>query len=371
MRALLLVLIFSLVGCSYIETTREVGHKGRARVNPYLAAERFLEDFGYTVRNDPGWPELDDPLGMVVLPASVLTADGYIEALESWVEWGGHAVITLEHGEGYINDWSRGGSFGSWYAEEEPDAFDAWMARLGYTVEGGEQEDSFKSPKAGEFVRLRGRRYEVWMESGVRIKPGDGKGRLLISRNLGDGRLTIVSDARPFRNRYIGDYDHAELLKTLMELSEYGTEVVFVRNASLSFWSLLWSRAWPALIALILLVAFWLWKNLPRFGPLDAHEDSRALRAYDHHLEALGDFHWRLDRGQGLLRPLRESILERTQALAMASGRRDADMFGLMAERSGISRERAERAMTFERARDSASFTRLVADLQSIHTSIP
>jgi len=371
MRGMLLCLVVLLASCSYTETTREVGYKGRARVNPYLAAERFLEDFGYTVRNDPGWPDLDDPLGMVVLPASILSADGYIEALEGWVDWGGHAVITLENGEGYINDWSTGGGFGAWSSEEEPDAFDAWMERLGYTVEYGEEVDSSTPPKTGEFVRLGGRRYEVWMDSEARLKSKGGKGRMVISRNLGDGRLTIVSDARPFRNKYIGDYDHAELLKALMALSEYGTEVVFVRNASLSFWSLLWSRAWPALIALILLVAAWLWKNLPRFGPLDAHEDSRALRAYDHHLEALGDFHWRLDRGQGLLRPLREGLLERTQALALASGRRDADMFGLMAERSGISRERAERAMTFERARDSASFTRLVADLQSIHTSIP
>ena len=32
---------------------------------------------------------------------------------------------------------------------------------------------------------------------------------------------------------------------------------------------------------------------------------------------------------------------------------------------------RAERAMTFERARDAGSFTRLVADLQQLHLSIP
>lgn len=371
MRWWLLVMACLLANCTYVETTREVGHKGRARVNPYLAAERFLEDYGYRVRNDPGWPDLDEPLGMVVLPASILSADGYIEALESWIEWGGHAVITLEHGEGYINDWDGGRRGGAWNDRETADAFDAWMKRLGYGVESEDLDASFKSPKAGEFVRLKGRRYEVWMESRSRITTQGGKGRTMVSRELGEGRLTLVNDARPFRNRYIGDYDHAELLLTLMELSEYGDEVVFVRNASLSFWSLIWSRAWPAMLVLLLFVAAWLWKNLPRFGPLDAHEDSRALRAYDHHLEALGDFHWRLDRAQGLLRPLREGLLERTQALALASGRRDADVFGLMAERSGISRERAERAMTFERARDSASFTRLVADLQTIHTSIP
>jgi hypothetical protein len=193
----------------------------------------------------------------------------------------------------------------------------------------------------------------------------------LASTEFGGGRLTVVADARPFRNRYIGDYEHASLLAYLAELSPDHGSIHFIRNASLSFWALLWERAWAFVVGLLALTAFWLWKNLPRFGPLDSKEAAGTLRAYDLHLEALGDFHWRLDRGEGLLRPLRQSLLERAHRLALASGRADLDVFELMAGRAGISRERAERAMTFERARDAGSFTRLVADLQQLHLSIP
>lgn len=311
---------------------------------------------------------------MVVMPASVLTADGYVDALERWIERGGHAVILLEYGESYRSDWAEAGLGFDWVPTEEETAFDLWMERLGYSI-GSEGSDdgpkASKSSKASESVRLRGQTFEVWMESDAKVTTPRGETRALVSRELGRGELTLVSDARPFRNRYIGDYDHADLLLGLAELGRYGVEIAFVRNASLSFWAMLWAKAWPALIGLIVLVGAWLWKNLPRFGPIDSQQENGVLRAYDHHLEALGDFHWRLDRGEGLLRPLREGLLERTHALAISSGRKDVDVFELMSERSGIPRERAERAMTFERARDSASFTRLVADLQSIHTSIP
>lgn len=371
MKWILPLLVLLLAHCDYVETTKETGHKGKARINPYLAAERFLEDYGFEVRREPGWPKLDYELGMAIMPASVLTADGYVNALEQWIERGGHAVVLLEYGESYRNDWADTGPGFNLLLEEEENAFDMWMERLGCSIGEREAVSGSKSAKAAESVRVQGEDFEVWMESRSTITTPEGDHEVVASLELGRGVLTLVSDARPFRNRYIGDYDHAALLLRLMEMSRYGDGVAFVRNASLSFWAMLWSSAWPALIALIALIAAWLWKNLPRFGPIDTQQDAGSLRAYDHHLEALGDFHWRLDRGEGLLRPLRESLLERTHALALASGRRDADVFELMSERSGISRERAERAMTFERARDSASFTRLVADLQSIHTSIP
>jgi len=217
-----------------------------------------------------------------------------------------------------------------------------------------------------ESVTLEGDEFEVLMEGWGTVGESG-----IASRELGDGRVTVVSDARPLRNRYIGDHQHAALLLRLAELSPYGSTVTFVRGASLSFWTLLWDRAWPAMLALVALVVFWLWKSFPRFGPLDSVDRDKTQLAYDHHLEALGDFHWRLDKAEGLLRPLREQVLERAQHLAFTTGQRDADLFELIATRAGLTRERAERAMTFSKARDPGSLTRLVADLQAIHLSIP
>lgn len=358
MRWLAVLMALTLIGCEFVETTRDVGHKGPARINPYLAAERFLESYDYEIRNRPGWPLLNDELMMVVLPVSVLEAQGYVEQLEGWVEEGGHAVILLENGESYLSDWGPGMA---WRPDVElPDAVEAWFEELGLEV-GKRDEDAIES------VTLEGGDYEVFMEPQL-VVGGEGSG--IATRTLGDGRVTAVADARPLRNRYIGDHQHAALLLRLTQLSPYGSAIAFVRGASLSFWTLLWERAWPAVVALVALVLFWLWRSFPRFGPLDSVDPESGQLAYDHHLGALGDFHWRLDKAEGLLRPLRDQLLERAQHLAFTSGQRDADLFELIATRAGLTRERVERAMTFSKARDPGSMTRLVADLQAIHLSI-
>jgi hypothetical protein len=105
-------------------------------------------------------------------------------------------------------------------------------------------------------------------------------------------------------------------------------------------------------------------------GPIEAAELPSPLRGYDHHLEALGDFQWRLDCGASLLAPLREEILERGNRLLARTGRLDSDVFGVFAELAGIPRERAARAMSEPAPPDASTFTRTVSDLQLILKSL-
>ena len=137
--------VLLLAGCSFKEETKEVGHKGIARVNPYLAAQRFLREYGFVVREDRGWPELDYSLGMAMVPASVLSAEGYVADLSNWVEDGGHAVILLERGESHISDWNEGGSFGFWFEPEESDPLDRWVQDLGWSLKNGLDDEDESS----------------------------------------------------------------------------------------------------------------------------------------------------------------------------------------------------------------------------------
>jgi hypothetical protein len=124
------------------------------------------------------------------------------------------------------------------------------------------------------------------------------------------------------------------------------------------------------LLGLAAVLVIWLWRSLARFGPMEAAAASSPLRGYDHHLEALGDFQWRLDKGTALLAPLREQIIENGQHLAVKSGRRDADFFAFLAERAGLPRERVARALSETSPADAAVLTRTAADLQTlIHTT--
>jgi hypothetical protein len=120
------------------------------------------------------------------------------------------------------------------------------------------------------------------------------------------------------------------------------------------------------LLGLAALVLLWLWKNLTRFGPLEAEAPPPVLRGYEHHLEALGDFQWRVDRAASLLAPLREQITELGQRVSASAGRRDDDFFQFLADRAGLPRERVFRALAEAAPADSSILTRTAADLQQL-----
>ena len=42
MKLLVMALALALTACEYTEVEREIGYKGKARINPWLAAERFV-----------------------------------------------------------------------------------------------------------------------------------------------------------------------------------------------------------------------------------------------------------------------------------------------------------------------------------------
>ncbi len=367
MRLLLfLIAALLLAGCKPAPTRdREIGYKGKARLDAYLAAGRFLERYGYTVESKPGWPKLDDGAAMVILPAAVLTTESYVREMSAWVADGGHVLCLLDRAESYHDDWGSFSRLGFDEDEELSEPLAKWFSNCGITV----SRNSTPKPKADKPVEVGGEPFEIDAESTTGISIGGGPATVFGQIPYGDGIITVLTDARPLRNRYIAERDHAAFLLALTRESPFGGKVIVVRDAALSLGTLLWRHAWPALAGLFALTVFWLWKNMPRFGPLRREEARSVMRDYDHHLEALGDFQWRLDKGAAMLRPLRDSVIERAQRVSAAT-QRGIDLFDWIGERAGISRERAERAMTHERPPDATSFTRVIADLQKIHLSL-
>jgi hypothetical protein len=360
-RLIIILLCAILAGCSGGHTTRkrEIGYKGKARLNAYLAAGRFLEKNDHFVISKSGWPELDEDVAMLIIPASVISSKAYAEELRDWVSAGGHLLCLVEQAESYRDDWghsiraSRGG-------DAVTQALTDFFKDAGLELEHGEKIEAQK-------LQVDDAHYEVFAESSAGVKLNGGERSTMGQANYGDGLITVMTDARPFRNRYISDHDHAALLLALVDASPHLGSIAIVQDASLSLWSLLWRHGWPALIGLLAMTIFWLWKNMPRFGPMRREQEPTNLRDYDHHLEALGDFQWRLDKGASLLRPLRDSVLERAQRQAE---HHHGDLFEWIAQRAEITRDRAQRAMTHERPADATTFTRVLADLQKIHLSL-
>jgi len=357
-RLLLGLLLVAASGCGGQYEEREIGYKGRARVNPWLAAERFARSYDFQVESLAAWraPAAGDAVWFV--PASILNNGSFIRRVEAWARTGGHLVVLLEHAAAETNDWQ------TLDPELSPAATLLEMLdRLGIEVKEDPSDDHVAEPGVGE-ITLENDEFEVAAKARATVAMHGTTPGVFASTRAGRGRVSVLTDARPLRNRWIGEHQHAEFLLALMGATEREGAVVFVRGSGLSFWAMVRRHLWPVLCGLALVLALWLWKNLSRFGPLEAAAAPSAPRGYDHHLEALGNFHWRLDRAAVLLAPLREQILERGQRLCMRSGRLDDGLLQLLAARSGLPKERVARALADAAPADTLLATRIVADLQ-------
>lgn len=348
----------ALTACDYTEVKREIGYKGKARVNPWLAAERFCEPYDGGVRSLATWtvPGAEDSVWFV--PAGILGNESFTRQMESWINDGGHLVLLVDHANAETNDWSPGAR------TLPPDpALLGMLERAGIKLEHSPTaRDSAKAAK----IKFQGESFNVDVTSDSTVSRLGGKPRVFVSLKQGEGRLTVLTDGRLFRSRWIGEKDHAELLDALVRSTGNAGNIGFTRGSALSLWSLLGEHLWPVLIGLGVLMLLWLWKNFSRFGPMEAATGDSTLRGYDHHLEALGDFQWRLDRATALLAPLRAQVVERGQRMSQRSGHRDDDFFQFLADLAGLPRERVFRALAEVSPADSAVLTRTTADLQKL-----
>lgn len=353
-RLLLAVMALSLTACDYVEVTREIGYKGKARINPWLAAERFTTRMGYETLSVGTWNAPDWEDAVWVLPATVLGNESYIRQAEEWVRGGGHLILLIENADAETNDWGGHGA----RPELQP-AFDSLMERIHLQLE---KSTAAKSDE----IEFDDEVYEVDAKSNCSVKDEDGNTGVFASAEIGDGRVSVLTDARIFRNRWIGDHDHAAFLDALIGSTEYDGAVVYMRGSGMSFWGMMRRHLWPVLLGLGVWLLLWLWKNLTRFGPLEAANVPSELRGYEHHLAALGSFQWRLDRAASLLAPLRTQVMELGQRESIGAGRRDDDLFLFLAERAGIPRDRVFRALVEAAPADPSILTRTTADLQQL-----
>jgi len=353
---LMAVAMLALTACDYTEVEREIGYKGKARIDPWLAAERFVERMERHVRPVISWTDPQATDAVWIVPASVLGNQSFTRRMEQWVMGGGHLIVLVEYADQESNDWAE---------DHRPptleNAFLSLMKRHGF---------DFKQPAAAttdtfaEEIVFKGRTFKVEARSMATVALAGGKPGVFASRAIGAGRATVVTDGRIFRNRWIGDNDHAALLDALLNAMPHRGMVGFMRGAGLSLWALLREHLGPVMAAFGLWVLLWLWKNLARFGPLEAAAPPPVMRGYEHHLEALGHFQWRIDRTASLLAPLRQQIIDLGQRTSTRAARHDENFHQFLADRAGLPRERVSRALADVPPTDPAILTRTAADLQ-------
>ena len=339
-----------------VEKEREIGYRGKARINPFLAFERFVQKYHeQDVIIQHSWQELDHTQSMIFFPADLLSSQLSVDQVSDWVHEGGHAVFLFDHTEMHRNDWP-----GYEESVDLPKALKDFLEeQLDVKIEQAKSEEKYQE------VSLDEETFQVNLRSRWKIIDEDHKTHGMRCFECGDGLITLITDARLMRNRTINEEQHIELISNLLQWQREG-DIIFMRGVGISFFGLLWQKGWMVLVALAVLIAAWLLRHMPRFGPQERQLREDQIRAYDHHLEMIGDFHWRLDRAAALLQPLRVELQDICHQWQSKHGRLDESLFSVMATRAELPMDRVERAMTELHARDNLIFTRTVADLQHI-----
>lgn len=422
-RHCLLLAAFLLCACDghWEDVEKVTGYKGKARVNPFLAAECLLDALGHDAHGAKSLAKMPPHDAVILISGENGLPEGRAKQLLRWTFSGGHLIYCL-HGTRPYNDFeSQFGTFISALLLEE--AKDPVLEQLGvgvqkrisseeikkllkgYTDEEDEEdakkEDSEKDPDDAEQQEkktaeekeksLESAQDVAWNGKTYHLSLG-GYQHLVLNRKLhagefsagpenkslalhlrhGMGGVTLLAHARPFRNRYMGEHDHAPLLAALV--GEHASrEVLFVANSTGSFFGLLWQHGWIALVTLALCLIFWLWQQMPRFGPL-AEVELDSTRHFASHIGALGEFFWRMRRSTLLVNAARDAVWvrvrERHRSLDDGSRQMNDQLAEEIARRTGLPVKRVTAAFDVTPPNTTHNFVNLMRDLQAIRRAL-
>lgn len=415
-----LAALLALCACDghWEEVEKTTGYKGKARVNPFLAAERLLDALGHNAHASKSLGKMPAHDAVIFISGEGGLTEGRAKQLLRWTFSGGHLIYCLSGTRPY-NDFET--QFGSYISalllEEEKDPV---LGQLGVGVQKripvdaakdmlekfhGEEdpaeeqdetgpdegkkkpekkdEGAFKWLKSEEDVTWNGKTYHLDLGGFQnmilkrKLRPGEFSAgskneSLALHLQHGMGSVTLLAHARPFRNRWIGEDDHARWLAALV--GEHGSrEVLFVSTSTGSFFGLLWQHGWLALVTLALCVGFWLWQQMPRFGPL-ADVELDSTRHFASHIGALGEFFWRMRRVTLLVNAARDAVWERVRerhrALDDGSRQMNDQLAEEIARRSGLPVKRVTAAFDVEPPNSTHHFVNLMRDLQAIRRAL-
>ncbi len=395
----LFILLPFIASCDghWEEVEKNLGYKGKARINPFLAAEMLLKENGHSTERSPTLgklPEAED--GIIFTSSEAGIPEGRAKQLLSWVSEGGHLVYSVAGSLPY-NDWSDRFEFVS--SAEADDKRDPILTKLDVELVSHHAKNIAKNMDLGKTkkekneahvgqavvkknLKWNGKTYAVEVSDDLTFTLGHPlrrkewttqgeKEHEILSLPYGAGRVTLLNHASPLRNRNLGSNDHAAWLVALAGEGRHAIkDVRFVVAMTGSFWSLLWQRAWMPLAGLVFFIAVWLWKNGRRFGPIMPVELSET-RHFTDHVSALGKFFFRLRRGDLLLTSAAEAVRSRfRQKFPQVASAGTDGVILLLASQSGLSKERVQTALAAHPPGQNHQLVRLLHDLQTLRQSL-
>jgi hypothetical protein len=331
-----------------------VGPSGEARLRQFLAAERFAERMGVPARELRSLPEVDALAkdGVLLLPQRRQSLDRpRMDRLLIWVQAGGHLIVEAEA-----------------YGVPDP-LLDLLSVRR--------NESTYRnSPVLVQFadralpLPLQGRMSLEPPTERLLLRGAIDQAVYLASFTRGRGVVTVTTSLAFARNGLIGEGDNAEALWRLMQLTPATHLAVYWQPARLSLWGFLTEHALAALAASAALLAMWLWRIAPRFGPVAPDAPPARRRLLDH-LRASGRYYWALDLRERLLVAARDAALRRVlRAQPEFAAVQPQERATRLASLAGIGVDEAQRLLDAGGAIRGAQFIQVMHTAQRVHAAL-
>lgn len=353
--------------CEVVET----GLRGAAADNPLLAAQRLLERMGsevITKKSVIDINQLESQDTLILWGTDGLFTATQTQQLLEWVEAGGHLIIasnTVYEPRNSANPLLQA----------------LKIYRLEDTLEYLPSDQVIPATLftwETDFIKVAfDPHYRLEYTEDPAIEIFDDYGTHLLLYYYGTGMISILSDMQFIRNQAIGNYDHAQFLWLLVHFERLAQRVWLLRfphfegiarttDSMPSLGQLVWSKWWTVVISTSILLLFWLWYTLFRFGPL-LPEPIGARRRLLEHIEASGHFLWRYRQTEFLLRGARQAVLKRLEAVHPDWIRLSpSELSQRLAPLSKLSAEEIEAALYHMQPHTEIAFTQTIRLLTQI-----
>lgn len=299
----------------YFEPVKEQitsGYSLAARRDPFLAAERFLEKLDYNVTASRDRKELDkaldsDDYSVIITSYSHLFEKPQRrEKLLNWIKRGGHLILevrTNDTTDDVAMDRPFLQQFGLTPTSKNPlfEDYDDIQTGVQIYQNGTVFQTSFL-PRHALQVK----------NDEATVKSGDKNGTHLAEFNMGEGIFTALSDMEIWRNRKIGDLDHAALLAEVLGKDPGRIWLLYYISVP-SLFDILWRDAKWVVISSFAFLIFYLWSLNNRFGPFITYI-KRQRRSLLEHITAAGLFDWRFNQGATLLEGVRGDLIQHIES---------------------------------------------------------
>ena len=353
----------------------EVGLRGEARRNPYLALTRMLDKMGRTVHavdNIHALGVLPPGSGTLFLLAPTFGLDDErLSEVLDWVEQGGHLVLVPDElgGPHVILDEvgfvvvpaTDEESFTETSIEEGDDEAFTTMEMPG--TDPPMIVSDARSEWGQEMIDEQGA--ATWRVVGI-------EHYRILQRQSGRGLVTVLSGAGVFDNKSIGNHDHAELAWRIASSGPSGGPVWVVSGASMpGLHTLIWNRGSLVVVSFGVLALLWVWGLQRRDGPQHPLPDA-PRRGVLEHIEATANFLWQHRSGRSsLLDALRGHVLRRARKrIAGWSGLSKSEQPPRLAAATGIPVKEVASALREEPPRGRKGFVSRVRALSRIRSRL-